>query len=64
MKKVQIFTDAPEDYNTCLGSPQPGSLAIHPCSEALTFDVQSSLSPWSTFQNKEAVSQFEAGQLN
>ena len=39
VKKVQIFTDTPEDYTACLGSPQPESLSIHSCSDALTFDV-------------------------
>ena len=39
VKKVRIFTDAPEDYNACLGFPQPESLSIHSCSEAATFDV-------------------------
>ena len=39
VKKVQIFTDAAEDYNACLGFPHPESLNIYPCSDAVNFDV-------------------------
>jgi len=31
---------------------------------AQQFDLDEALSPWSTFQNTEAISKFEAAQLN
>ena len=39
-------------------------MLYHNTSEALHFDLNQALSPWSSFCNKEAVSDFEAAQLN
>ena len=37
---------------------------MQPTSAAVDFDLNSELSPWSNFRNKEAISEFEASQLN
>ena len=37
---------------------------IKPTFDSTFFDIQSLLSPWSSFQDTEQISQFEVGQLN
>ena len=68
-RKVIIFTDRADDgFNAHLNfGPVDGEdsmVSIHPTAAALTFDLEQALSPWSSFRNKEAVSEFEASQLN
>ena len=61
---MTIFTDDPDDYNDGFCSRLPTNIDIQPTFSSTLFDVQSSLCPWSTFENKEQISGFEKGQLN
>ena len=61
IKKVTIFTDDPDEYNASFCYQPPLNISIKPAFDSIFFDVQNSLSMWSTFQNTELVSQFEVG---
>ena len=69
-RKVIIFTDrSEEDFSNHLLVNQHDSLeesriCFKASSDAFDFDLDKALSPWSSFCNKEVVSEFEAGQLN
>ena len=67
-RKVFIFTDQAESFNAHLPSDSSDDtnlrITIHPSADAISFDLDHAISPWSSFRNKEVVSEFEAGQLN
>ena len=63
-KKIAVFTDDPDLFRAGLFQSPQSNIDIKPTFDSTFFDIQSLLSPWSSFQNTEQISQFEVGQLN
>ena len=66
-RKVIIFTDKPDVFNAeidQIDADLKSRIDIRSTTAAVNFDLNCELSPWNNFRNKEAISEFEASQLN
>ena len=66
-RKVLIFTDDSKSFNdhlNIINGIGNKRVSLYSTADAFNLDIEQTLSPWSTFRNKEAVSDFEASQLN
>ena len=62
-RKVIIFSDKPQVFNAHIDQGDTDDkmqVSVYPTADALNFDLDQGLSPWSSFRNKEAISEFEA----
>ena len=66
-KQVRVFTDVPEPFLAKLGGDSGGGLGklmrqnvhMHRCGEVQDFSVDEAENMWHTFDNQEALSQYE-----